>query len=235
MNLIYNNKSKLVEKVFNNVYDKYDVMNDIMSLGAHRLWKKNLVSWINPLKNSKIIDVASGTGDIAKLCSDYTNNECDIHCVEPNKNMILKGKEKLKDQKNLRWVLASAEKLPFKDNTFDFYVISFGIRNVTNFDKSLQEAMRVLKKGGRFFCLEFSKVENELLKIIYKRYSNLIPTIGKKVVGDAEPYEYLVNSIKHFYNQEELKNKLIDNNFFNVEYRNLAYGVASIHTGWKVE
>ena len=151
MNLIYNNKSKLVEKVFNNVYDKYDVMNDIMSLGAHRLWKKNLVSWINPLKNSKIIDVASGTGDIAKLCSDYTNNECDIYCVEPNKNMILKGKEKLKDQKNLRWVLASAEKLPFKDNTFDFYVISFGIRNVTNFDKSLQEAMRVLKKEEDFF------------------------------------------------------------------------------------
>ena len=95
--------------------------------------------------------------------------------------------------------------------------------------------MRVLKKGGRFFCLEFSKVENELLKIIYKKYSNLIPTIGKKIVGDAEPYEYLVNSIKHFYNQEELKHKLIDNNFFKVEYRNLAYGVASIHTGWKVE
>ena len=235
MNLIYNNKSKLVEKVFNNVYDKYDVMNDIMSLGAHRLWKKNLVSWINPLKGSKIIDVASGTGDIAKLCSDHTNNKCDIYCVEPNKNMMLKGKEKLKDQKNLRWFLASAEKLPFKDNTFDFYVISFGIRNVSNFDKSLHEAMRVLKKGGRFFCLEFSKVENELLKIIYKNYSNLIPTIGKKIVGDAEPYEYLVNSIKHFYNQEELKHKLIDHNFFNVEYRNLANGVASIHTGWKVE
>ena len=235
MNLIYNNKSKLVEKVFNNVYDKYDVMNDIMSLGAHRLWKKNLVSWINPLKGSKIIDVASGTGDIAKLCSDHTNNKCDIYCVEPNKNMMLKGKEKLKNQKNLRWFLASAEKLPFKDDTFDFYVISFGIRNVSNFDKSLHEAMRVLKKGGRFFCLEFSKVENELLKIIYKNYSNLIPTIGKKIVGDAEPYEYLVNSIKHFYNQEELKHKLIDHNFFNVEYRNLANGVASIHTGWKVE
>ena len=235
MNLIDNNKSKLVEKVFNNVYDKYDVMNDIMSLGAHRLWKKNLVSWINPLKGSKIIDVASGTGDIAKLCSDHTNNKCDIYCVEPNKNMMLKGKEKLKDQKNLRWFLASAEKLPFKDDTFDFYVISFGIRNVSNFDKSLHEAMRVLKKGGRFFCLEFSKVENELLKIIYKNYSNLIPTIGKKIVGDAEPYEYLVNSIKHFYNQEELKHKLIDHNFFNVEYRNLANGVASIHTGWKVE
>lgn len=234
MNLIYNNKSKLVEKVFNNVYDKYDVMNDIMSLGAHRLWKKNLVSWINPLKNSKIIDVASGTGDIAKLCSDYTNNECDIHCVEPNKNMILKGKEKLKDQKNLRWVLASAEKLPFKDNTFDFYVISFGIRNVTNFDKSLQEAMRVLKKGGRFFCLEFSKIQNQNLEILYKNYSKFIPAIGKIIVGESKPYEYLIESIENFVNQEELIEILKNNKFYKPNYKNLSGGIVSIHSGWKI-
>ena len=113
MSLIYNNKSKLVEKVFNNVYDKYDVMNDIMSLGAHRLWKKNLVSWINPLKNSKIIDVASGTGDIAKLCSDYTNNECDIYCVEPNKNMILKGKEKIERPKKFTLGFSICRKITF--------------------------------------------------------------------------------------------------------------------------
>ena len=235
MSLTYNNKSKLVEKVFNKVYDKYDLMNDIMSLGTHRVWKKNLVSWINPQKNSKIIDVAAGTGDIAKLCSKYTSNKCEVVCVEPNKNMAIEGEKKLKNLNNLKWVLSSAENLPFQDNFFDYYVISFGIRNVSNIEKSLSEAFRVLKKGGRFFCLEFSKVENEVLKNVYKQYSKLIPTIGKYIVGNEMPYEYLVKSIDQFYNQEEFLQKLDKNGFFNTKYRNLANGIAAIHTGWKVE
>ena len=138
-------------------------------------------------------------------------NKSKILCVDFNQKMLSEGKKRLKNYKNIKWKLSNAESLNLPSNSFDFYTISFGLRNTKNINKSIKEAYRVLKKGGRFFCLEFSKVENELLKIIYKKYSNLIPTIGKKIVGDAEPYEYLVNSIKHFYNQEELKHKLIDN------------------------
>ena len=235
MNFLYEDKSKLVKKVFNKVYDKYDLMNDIMSLGTHRIWKKNLVSWVNPSKNSTVIDVASGTGDIAKLCLDKTNNSCEIVCVEPNEKMLSEGKRKLKRYNNLKWVLSSAENLPFKDNTFDYYVISFGIRNVTNLDKSLNEAYRVLKNGGRFYCLEFSKVDNEILKNIYKIYSKFIPSIGKLITGNKMPYNYLIQSIEKFYDQEDFSKQLIKNNFENVEYRNLSSGVAAIHTGWKVE
>ena len=235
MNLRYEDKSKLVNKVFNKVYDKYDLMNDIMSLGTHRLWKKNLVSWINPSKNNKIIDVASGTGDIAKLCSSKTNNNCEISCVEPNDKMLNEGKKKLNHLNNIKWVLSPAEKLPFKNCSFDFYIISFGIRNVTDLNKSLNEAFRVLKNGGRFFCLEFSKVENEILKIIYEKYSKIIPSVGKFVTGSEMPYDYLVQSIEKFYNQEEFSKKLIGNGFTNVKYRNLTNGIAAIHTGWKIE
>ena len=235
MNLLYEDKSKLVKKVFNKVYDKYDLMNDIMSLGTHRIWKKNLVSWINPKKNNKIIDVASGTGDIAKLCSENTNNSCEIVCVEPNEKMLQKGKNKLRNFNNIKWKMSSAEHLPFEDETFDYYTISFGIRNVTNLNKSLNEAYRVLKNGGRFFCLEFSKVENEILKIIYQNYSKLIPSVGKFVAGDDMPYKYLIQSIEKFYNQEDFSNKILNAGFANVEYRNLTNGIAAIHTGWKIE
>ena len=235
MNLRSEDKSKLVKKVFNKVYEKYDLMNDIMSLGTHRIWKKNLISWINPFKGSKIIDVASGTGDIAKLCLKKTENFCEVTCVEPNEKMLLEGKKKLKNFSNLNWVLSSAENLPFKDGTFDYYVISFGIRNVTDFDRSLGEAYRVLKNGGRFFCLEFSKVENEILKNIYKRYSKLIPSIGKLIAGSKMPYEYLIESIEKFHSQEEFTKKLINKGFINVRHRNLSNGIAAIHTGWKIE
>ncbi len=235
MNLRYEDKSKLVKKVFNKVYDKYDLMNDIMSLGTHRIWKKNLISWVNPAKNSKIIDVASGTGDIAKICSDITKKNCEITCVEPNEKMLSKGKAKLNYLSNVKWVLSNAESLPFKDNAFDYYIISFGIRNVTDLNKSLKEAFRVLKNGGRFFCLEFSKVENEILKNIYKGYSRIIPSIGKLIAGSQMPYEYLTASIEKFHDQEELSNKLIENGFSDIKYRNLTNGIAAIHSGWKVE
>ncbi len=235
MNLRFEDKSNLVKKVFNEVYDKYDLMNDIMSLGTHRIWKKNLISWVNPSKDKKIIDVASGTGDIAKLCSENTNNGCDITCVEPNEKMLFKGKKKLKNFNNLKWVLSTAENLPFENDTFDYYIISFGIRNVTDLNKSLSEALRVLKNGGRFFCLEFSKVENEILKNIYEKYSKIIPSIGKLVAGSEMPYNYLIQSIEKFYNQEEFSKKLIQNGFVDVKHRNLTNGIAAIHTGWKIK
>jgi demethylmenaquinone methyltransferase/2-methoxy-6-polyprenyl-1,4-benzoquinol methylase len=230
----FQDKTKLVNTVFTKVYKKYDFMNDIMSLGIHRLWKKNMINWMNPQKNSRLIDVASGTGDLAKNFAIKTKNECEICCVEPNKDMLAIGEKKLRSSKNIKWYLASAEKLPFKDNSFDFYTISYGIRNVTNINLCLKEAYRVLKPGGRFMCLEFSKIENEMLEKIYKKYSKIIPFIGKYVVGSAMPYEYLIDSIEKFYDQKQLLNLIERNNFYNVEYRNLSNGISAIHSGWKI-
>ncbi len=234
MNTYNQEKINLVNSVFNKVHKKYDLMNDIMSLGVHRLWKKSLIDWMKPNTNNKIIDVASGTGDLAKMISEKNNNKNLLYCVEPNKNMLQSGKERLKSYKNINWKLASAEKLPFKDNFFDFYTISFGIRNVSNINLSLKEARRVLKPGGRFFCLEFSKIDNEMLKLIYKQYSKLIPSIGKLIVGSSKPYEYLIRSIEEFYDQYELLNLIQKNEFYNVEFRNLSNGISAIHSGWKI-
>jgi demethylmenaquinone methyltransferase/2-methoxy-6-polyprenyl-1,4-benzoquinol methylase len=234
MNIHNQDKSKLVNSVFDKVYKNYDLMNDLMSFGVHRFWKKNLITWMNPQIGNKIIDVASGTGDLAKIISKKNDNQNIVCCVEPNKGMFKTGVEKLKSFSNIKWHQSSAEKLPFKDNSFDFYTISFGIRNVANINSCLREAHRVLKPGGRFLCLEFSKVENEILKLLYKQYSKLIPIFGKIIVGSAEPYEYLITSIDKFYSQNELSTLLINNNFINVQFRNLSNGISAIHSGWKI-
>ncbi len=228
------NKRGLVQNVFDQVYDKYDLMNDFMSLGIHRLWKKNMINMMNPSNNNKLIDVACGTGDIAKLFLNNVDKFSEITCVDPNEGMINKGKEKLNKFKNLNWVVAPAEKLPFKKNSFDFYTISFGLRNTKNLNKSLAEAYRVLKPGGRFLCLEFSKIQNPNIELIYKNYSKIIPFIGKLVVGEKQPYEYLVESIEKFINQDELISLMIKNNFEKCFYRNLSGGIVSIHSGWKI-
>lgn len=228
------NRKGLVQNVFDKVYDQYDLMNDFMSFGIHRLWKKNMLNMMNPSRNQKIIDVACGTGDIAKLFLENVNKFSKITCVDPNKEMINKGKEKLSKYKNLSWIIAPAEKLPIKDNSFDFYTISFGLRNTKNLDKSLAEAYRVLKPGGRFLCLEFSKIQNSGLNFIYKNYSKIIPTIGKFIVGENEPYEYLVKSIENFINQNELIDLIEKQNFKKCTYRNLSGGIVSIHSGWKI-
>ena len=228
------NKKGLVQNVFDQVYDQYDLMNDFMSLGVHRLWKKSLLNMMNPLPHQKLIDVACGTGDIAKLFLNYVNESSLITCVDPNKGMIKKGKEKLNKFKNIDWIIAPAEKLPIKDNSFDFYTISFGLRNAKNLNQALTEAYRVLKPGGRFFCLEFSKIQNEGLDFIYRNYSKLIPSIGKLVVGNKEPYEYLIKSIENFINQDELIDLMLKNGFKKCDYRNLSGGIVSIHSGWKI-
>ena len=228
------NKKGFVQGVFNRVYNKYDLMNDFMSLGIHRIWKKNLINMMNPNLNNTLIDVACGTGDIGKLFLDNTNINSKVTCVDPNKGMISKGKEKLSKYKNIKWVIAPAETLPVPDNSFDFYTISFGLRNTSDLNKSLSEAYRVLKSGGRFLCLEFSKIQNSNLDFIYKNYSKLIPFIGNIVVGEKEPYEYLVKSIKNFVNQEELISLMKNNNFEKCTYRNLSGGIVSIHSGWKL-
>ena len=228
------NKKGLVENVFNQVYDQYDLMNDFMSLGIHRLWKKDLINMMNSSSKKKLIDVACGTGDIAKLYLKNINKAAQITCVDPNKGMIQKGKEKLNEHKELRWITASAEKLPIPKNSFDFYVISFGLRNTKNLDKALSEAYRVLKPGGRYLCLEFSKIQNQGLDIVYKNYSKLIPLIGKLVIGEKKPYEYLIKSIENFINQEELIGLMKKTGFEKCTYRNLSGGIVSIHSGWKV-
>ena len=234
MNIHNQEKNKLVNSVFNKVYKNYDLMNDIMSFGVHRLWKKNLINWMNPQKGNKIIDVASGTGDLAKIISERNNDQNKISCIEPNQSMLETGKKKLTHLKNIKWYLYPAEKLPFKDNTFDFYTISYGIRNVTNINKCLKEALRVLKPGGRFFCLEFSKVENEILNLFYQNYSKLIPIFGKMIIGSSDPYEYLVKSINKFYDQNELVELMSNNKFSNIQFRNLSNGISAIHSGWKI-
>tara|TARA_B100001121_G_C18482805_1_gene523399 strand:- start:29 stop:733 length:705 start_codon:yes stop_codon:yes gene_type:complete len=227
------NKKGLVQKVFDQVNDHYDLMNDFMSLGIHRVWKKTLLNMMNSSPNQKLIDVACGTGDIAKLFLKYVNNNAQISCVDPNKEMLKKGKEKLNEYKNIKWIISSAEKLPVKNDTFDFYTISFGLRNTKNLSKALSEAYRVLKPGGRFLCLEFSKIQNTNLEFVYKKWSKLIPSIGELVVGKKEPYEYLIDSIEKFVNQQELIELMKKSGFKKCNYRNLSGGIVSLHNGWK--
>ena len=228
------NKKGLVQNVFNQVYDQYDLMNDLKSLGVHRIWKKNLLNMMNPSINQKLIDVACGTGDIAKIYLKSVGKNAEITCVDPNKGMINIAKKKLPKYKNLKWHISSAESLPVSSNSFDFYTISFGLRNTKNIKKSLKEAYRVLKPGGRFLCLEFSKIQNSNLELIYKNYSKIIPIIGKYVVGKKDPYEYLIQSIENFLNQDELIELMYKNGFQKCFYRNLSGGIVSIHSGWKI-
>ena len=227
-------KTKLVNSVFSKVYKKYDLMNDIMSLGIHRVWKNKFLDWMNPQQGNNLIDVASGTGDIAKMYSKKIKNSSEIFCVEPNEEMFQAGKMNLNKFQNIKWHKAKAEKLPFESNTFDFYTISYGLRNVSNINLALKEAFRVIKPGGRFMCLEFSKIDNEIINFFYQNYSKVIPLVGKYIVGSADPYDYLIKSIRNFYNQEELFNLIEQNGFSNVEYRNLSNGISAIHSGWKI-
>ena len=222
-------KRKLVNSVFSSVNKKYDLMNDIMSFGIHRLWKEKLIDWMSPQAGSSLIDVASGTGDIAKLFLKRLNKNGVVTCVEPNSEMLEQGRIKLKKFKSIKWINSQAEKLPFSEDTFDYYTISYGIRNVTNINVALKEAFRVLKPGGRFMCLEFSKINNEILNFLYNQYSKTIPFIGKFIVGNEKPYKYLIDSIDKFYNQEELAMMMLKSGFHDVQF-NLSNGISAIHS-----
>ncbi len=228
------NKKNLVSDVFDKVHNKYDLMNNLMSLGIHKSWKKQLIYSMRPKTNKKLIDVACGTGDIANLFLEETNGKSKVQCVDPNKKMISIGKDKLKYKQNISWKVASAESLPFKDSQFDYYTISFGLRNTKNINKALSEAYRVLKKGGKFFCLEFSKIDNQYLDFAYQKYSKIIPVIGEFIVGDKKPYEYLVRSIKEFVDQDKLIHLMEKNKFEKCEYNNLNGGIVALHSGWKI-
>jgi len=228
----------LVNQVFSKVAGRYDLMNDLMSGGLHRLWKADLINTLAPPKGETpfaLIDVAGGTGDIAFRFLDAGGPGCSAVICDISKEMIEAGKARAKGRGALTFVQGNAEALPFEDSRFDAYTIAFGIRNVTHIDTALAQAFRVLKPGGRFLCLEFSSVEMPLLDTLYDAYSlNAIPALGDLVAGDAESYRYLVESIRRFPDQERFAQMIRDAGFERVRYRNLTGGIAAIHAGWRL-
>ena len=228
-----NEKTLLVQEVFSNVAKNYDKMNDFMSLGAHRLWKSELIEFLNVQKKDKIIDVGSGTGDLINLILKKNLSET-LYSVDLNDDMLNNGKKKFKDQ-NIKFIKANAEKLPFSDNSFDKYIISFCLRNVTNIHNALSESFRILRPGGLFYCLEFSKPEAALINKIYNSYKkNIIPWIGHKIADNRDAYRYLEESISLFPNQNELLYHLKKIGFYKTRYINMFNGIVAIHTGFKV-
>lgn len=226
-------KQTLVNNVFNSVADKYDLMNDLTSLGIHRLWKDSLINWLAPQPYQKLADIAGGTGDIS--VKFLLAGGCSAHIIDINKEMITKGKLKNSNNNNLSWTIASAENLPMADNSYERASMGFGLRNITNRVLALKEVYRILKPGGRFICLEFSHVENSLLKKIYDVWSfQFMPRIGQKITGDKEAYNYLVESIRQFPSQPELTQMFSEAGFSRVKYRNLSNGIVTLHSGWKL-
>jgi demethylmenaquinone methyltransferase/2-methoxy-6-polyprenyl-1,4-benzoquinol methylase len=233
-------KRSLVDEIFSDVAGKYDLMNDLMSFGIHRIWKDNFCKMI-PNLDSDIIDVAGGTGDIAfriKSRAKRLNTTPHIVICDINHEMLKVCQAKAIDKNilnNLELIVADAEKLPFLDNSFDYYTIAFGIRNVSSIEKVLKEAYRILKPTGKFLCLEFSQVQNEFIKPLYDFYSfNIIPNIGQCITNNKSAYRYLSESISVFPNQEDFKTKIQGAGFSDVRYKNLTFGVAAIHYGYKI-
>ena len=222
------------KEVFDKVASKYDVMNDIMSLGAHRYWKELLIDWLSPEKEMHIIDVAGGTGDVARRFLKRVRGKGKATVCDPNEFMVEEGKKNHNFKDKIEWIVAPAEDLPFKENTFDAYLVSFGVRNFSNIEKSLDEAYRVLKPGGKFYCLEFSKAENETISSVYNFYSSIIPVMGKIIVGDEKPYEYLTKTISNFPSQENFKKIIEGTKFKDVNYRNIFNGIVAIHNATKI-
>ncbi len=241
-------KTTLVRGVFDSVADQYDVMNDVMSGGVHRLWKNHLIRRIRPKAGLHYLDVAGGTGDIAFRISDYIEkrshnvpnkplNSTKITLCDLNWDMLRVGRDRAINKGKLHdydWVTGNAETLPLEDESVDVYTIAFGLRNVTHIDNALKEAHRVLKPGGRFYCLEFSHVENPALAALYDKFSfNLIPKMGEVIAKDRDSYQYLVESIRKFPTQESLKDRLQNAGFMKTSYENLTFGIAAIHFGLK--
>ena len=228
----------LVNNVFSKVASRYDLMNDLMSGGLHRLWKAELINMLAPPKSAApfaLLDVAGGTGDIACRYLDAVGESGSAVICDISPEMMEAGRARVGHRGPLAFVQGNAEALPFENARFDAYTVAFGIRNVTHIDKALAEAFRVLKPGGRFLCLEFSSVEMPLLDTLYDAYSfNAIPVLGGLVAGDAESYRYLVESIRRFPNQERFAQMIRDAGFERVGYRNLTGGIAAIHAGWRL-
>jgi len=250
-------KSKLVGDVFSSVAGNYDLMNDLMSVGLHRLWKDRLVSKLRPFPGMQHLDVAGGTGDVAFRVVDAIQkaeqrspgnmladaeevDQTRVYVCDINPNMLEVGKQRAKERglgnaSSLVWMEGDAEALSLKDNSMDGYTIAFGIRNVTHIDRALKEAHRVLRRGGRFLCLELSHVSTPGFKEIYDAYSfSIIPAMGQMVSGDRASYQYLVESIRKFPTQEKFASMIADAGFQDVQYENLVGGVVAIHSGFKL-
>jgi 2-methoxy-6-polyprenyl-1,4-benzoquinol methylase len=237
-------KGQKVYSVFENVATNYDKMNDAMSMGVHRIWKDIFMCRLGPTANTNLLDMAGGTGDIAFRFLNYVKNEnieksCHVTVSDINENMLEVGRTRSRalnhDPTLISWERADGENLHFKDESFNAYTIAFGIRNCTHVDKVLQEAYRVLQPGGRFLCMEFSQVENEVARWLYDQYSfQVIPVMGHLLAGQWQAYQYLVESIRKFPDQETFKTMIEEAGFRQVTYENLSLGVVAIHSGFKL-
>ncbi len=233
-------KQTLVNDVFHKVAKRYDIMNDVMSAGLHRVWKDAMVAALHPRKEAsyKVLDVAGGTGDIAFRIVEASDRKAHATVLDINGSMLGVGAERAAKKglnDNLTFVEANAEELPFESNSFDAYTIAFGIRNVPRIDVALSEAYRVLKRGGRLLVLEFSEVDMPLLDRIYDQWSfKAIPRFGKMITGEAEPYQYLVESIRKFPNQRDFAAMIGKAGFSRVTFTNYTGGIAALHSGWKI-
>ncbi|QEW23065.1 Ubiquinone/menaquinone biosynthesis methyltransferase ubiE [Marinibacterium anthonyi] len=230
-------KAGRVRGVFNSVASKYDVMNDVMSMGIHRIWKDAMMDWLAPRPGQKLLDVAGGTGDVSfKFLKRAGHGHATV--LDLTEPMLIEGQKRAEAEDmaaSLDWIVGDAMALPFADNTFDVYTISFGIRNVTRPQDALNEAFRVLKPGGRLMVLEFSQIPNDLLQWAYDLYSfNIIPRMGKIIADDRDSYQYLVESIRRFPDQETFLSMIRTAGFEQAKYRNLSMGIAALHSGWKI-
>jgi demethylmenaquinone methyltransferase / 2-methoxy-6-polyprenyl-1,4-benzoquinol methylase len=235
-------KSPLVRAVFNSVASRYDLMNDLMSGGIHRLWKAEMVAWLRPHAGQRLVDVGGGTGDIAlralpRLISQREEGDGAVVC-DLSEAMLAIGRARAIDQgllNGIEWLCADAERLPLADRSADLYTIGFGLRNVTRIDAALDEARRVLRPGGRFLCLEFTPEISPFLQPLYDLYSfHIVPLLGQIVTGDRDAYSYLVESIRRFPRQSELAEMIALAGFEQVRFRNLTGGVAALHSAWRL-
>ncbi|MDP5327579.1 MAG: bifunctional demethylmenaquinone methyltransferase/2-methoxy-6-polyprenyl-1,4-benzoquinol methylase UbiE [Paracoccaceae bacterium] len=230
-------KAGMVHGVFTRVASKYDVMNDLMSVGIHRIWKDAMMDWLAPRPGQRLLDVAGGTGDVAFRFLNRAPGASAVVC-DLTESMLQAGAQRAEAESmanRLEWVVGDAMALPFADNSFDVYTISFGIRNVTRIPDALAEAYRVLRPGGRLMVLEFSQLPNPALQWAYDRYSfNVIPVMGQIVAGDRDSYQYLVESIRRFPDQDRFLQMIVDAGFGQAKYRNMTMGVAALHSGWKI-
>ena len=230
-------KAGKVQGVFTNVASKYDIRNDVMSMGIHRVWKDAMMDWLAPRRGQKLLDVAGGTGDISFRFIARAG-QAHATVLDLTESMLVEGRKRAEADNlanSLDWTVGDAMALPFEDNSFDVYTISFGIRNVTRPQEALNEAYRVLKPGGRLMVLEFSQLPNDGMQWLYDRYSfNVIPEMGKLIANDRDSYQYLVESIRNFPDQETFLGMVKTAGFGNAKYRNLSLGIAALHSGWKI-